>query len=360
MDPSSPQGSDAEKPEQPAAPSESMKDALSQEQQRLEQAATAHIVEKGRTRPTDDLQDNPGAAALASAHELPFGTQMGSAMQYMALPTNLKDAADRQATRWRIELHGLTRDKGPIGLDIMGDVIMGRGATGDDLPDLDLEPYGAFEQGVSRRHAMLRPSRNSLYLIDLNSTNGTWHNALRLGSGITRALAHNDSITLGRLTFTIKVVHQPDRDRRAVAPSAPAKPVDADATRPLPDLLLNPLKEMSPSERAPEPEARQPEVITLGPPSVSADDRPTPPPSPETEVPLPAKPTPRPGDIPKPPERSTPIPGDTGPLTAADLPATSEANPVVEKADTGAPEKPATHENTSPPPSDVDAKPKPD
>jgi hypothetical protein len=349
MDSSSPQEPDAKKPEQ-------QKDALAQEQQRLEQAATAHIIDRGRTRPTDDLDDNPSAAALASAHELPFGTQMGSAMLYTALPVNLKDDAERQVMRWRIELHGLTRDMGPIGLDIMGDVVMGRGSTGEDLPDLDLEPYGAFEQGVSRRHAMLRPSRNSLYLIDLNSTNGTWHNALRLGSGITRALAHNDSITLGRLTFTIKVVHQPDRDKRAVTPSPSAKPADADATKPLPDLMINPLKDISPPEPIPLPDVKVPAIISLGPPAASIGDKPTLPPplasTPVVEVPLPAKPTPRPGEIPKPSdkkERSTPVPGEIPPLTPSELAAASKE-----------PAKPAVDEKAFPPSSDSEAKTEPD
>jgi pSer/pThr/pTyr-binding forkhead associated (FHA) protein len=352
MDSSSPQEPDAKKPEQ-------QKDALAREQQRLERAATAHIVDKGRTRPTDDLDDNPSAAALASAHELPFGTQMGSAMLYTALPVNLKDDAERQVTRWRIELHGLTRDMGPIGLDIMGDVVIGRGSTGEDLPDLDLEPYGAFEQGVSRRHAMLRPSRNSLYLIDLNSTNGTWHNALRLGSGITRALAHNDSITLGRLTFTIKVVHQPDRDKRAVTPGPSAKPADADATKPLPDLMINPLKDISPPAPTPLPDVKVPASISLGPPAASTDDKPTLP-SP------PAKPTPRPGEISKSSDKSektTPVPGTLLPLTPSELAAAkNETSLAAEKQEMEKkePVKPAVDEKASRSLSNADAKPEAD
>jgi hypothetical protein len=150
--------------------------------------------------------------SILTASELPFGT-VGTATTYRVLPTRLADSAQGHTIKWRIELHGLSRDHGPIGIDIVGDVILGRGGTASGGPDLDLDPYSAFDSGVSRQHAMLRPSRHALYLIDLNSTNGTWHNALRLGSGTTRSLANNDTITLGRLTFTIRLISLPPQPR---------------------------------------------------------------------------------------------------------------------------------------------------
>src|SRR5205814_9033262 len=131
-------------------------------------------------------------AAATDGNQLPFGTKVGAASIYSEVPAKAANQPTKPENRWRVELHGLSREHGPLGLDILGDVVLGRGLSGDEVPDLDMKPFGAFELGVSRRHAMLRPSRNALYLIDLNSTNGTWHNALRVGSGITRALAHND------------------------------------------------------------------------------------------------------------------------------------------------------------------------
>jgi hypothetical protein len=150
--------------------------------------------------------------SILTASELPFGT-VGTATTYLSLPARLADSAQGHTLKWRIELHGLSRDLGPVGIDIVGDVILGRGGGASGGPDLDLDPYGAFDTGVSRQHALLRPSRHALYLIDLNSTNGTWHNALRLGSGTTRSLANNDTITLGRLTFTIRLISLPPQPR---------------------------------------------------------------------------------------------------------------------------------------------------
>lgn len=168
---------------------------------------------------------------------MPFGMPVGAASAYLVLPTGADTS--QQQVRWRIELEGLRRDHALLGIDVVGDIVIGRGAGEPGAPDLDLEPYGAFEQGVSRHHAMLRPTRNSLYLIDLNSTNGTWHNALRLGSGFTHALANDDTVALGRLTFTIKIIARPHSEvaevkdiqlprsvQPAAAPETPAEPMN--------------------------------------------------------------------------------------------------------------------------------------
>lgn len=105
--------------------------------------------------------------------------------------------------RWRIELHGNEPVTDPIlRLDIAGDTVLGRGSGSD----VELTAYNAEMLGVSRRHALLRPTANHLYLIDLNSTNGTLHNATPVTSGIARPLEDNDVITLGKLIFTVKVL----------------------------------------------------------------------------------------------------------------------------------------------------------
>ena len=41
------------------------------------------------------------------------------------------------------------------------------------LPDIDLTPYRAYEGGVSRLHATIRVTRESVSLSDLGSANGT-------------------------------------------------------------------------------------------------------------------------------------------------------------------------------------------
>ena len=73
----------------------------------------------------------------------------------------------------------------------------------DTQPDLDLIPYGAVEQGVSRRHAKIRRVDNTLTLIDLESTNGTYLNGQRLLPNQPRMLRDGDEVRLGRLVMHV-------------------------------------------------------------------------------------------------------------------------------------------------------------
>lgn len=106
---------------------------------------------------------------------------------------------------WRIELCGLGPGTQPLGFDILDDAILGRGRTAD----IDFDPYRAADCGVSRRHALLRPTALHLFLIDLGSVNGTCINSVSLGHAATRAVEHNDVIVLGALSFALKIVDGP-------------------------------------------------------------------------------------------------------------------------------------------------------
>lgn len=234
-------------PQENSLPESKPQTEIEKEQERLSRAAQEHV---GPRAPDTDHLDDQARNAIPDPARLPFGTELGAAFDYMPLPKVLVGLPSQEIYHWLIELHGLTRSAGPIGLDIMGDVVLGRGSEGEGVPDLDLEPFGAFEMGVSRRHAMLRPSKNSLYILDLGSRNGTMHNALRLGSGITRPINHNDTITLGRLTFTVKIVSKPELAKGGLTKTA-AGQHDKDSTKPLP--------EPAPAEGAPTTSSPTPE-----------------------------------------------------------------------------------------------------
>lgn len=134
------------------------------------------------------------------------GLKTGTAVEYIPLPWQRYIGSLRPgATCWRIELHGLEGATGPLGLDILDDVVLGRGGQAD----VDLEPYGGFDRAVSRRHAILRPTRNQLHLIDLGSTNGTFFNGIPLSTYATYSLKHDESVCLGLLSFTIKIIDGP-------------------------------------------------------------------------------------------------------------------------------------------------------
>lgn len=127
---------------------------------------------------------------------------------YYPVPSNYTMVQD--IIPWRILVKiGEPAPRMTVGLDIYADVILGRGAGSADSPDIDLSNLDALDLGVSRRHAMIRPTRNRLYLIDLNSTNGSYVNAVPVGKGMAQVLRHGDTVSLSRLSFVIEIVSSP-------------------------------------------------------------------------------------------------------------------------------------------------------
>lgn len=131
-----------------------------------------------------------------------FGTQADANMRgYLRLPISVPDGP-LPHTSWLLLLELTGKNHGLLPFDIAGDVVLGRGTDGDDAPDLDLTALNAYEMGVSRRHAMFRPTTNHLYLIDLGSTNGCTVNGLSAGKGAV-PLRRHDHLTLGQLNMRI-------------------------------------------------------------------------------------------------------------------------------------------------------------
>jgi hypothetical protein len=113
-----------------------------------------------------------------------------------------------EAHPWRIVLLSANPAHPPLALEIHHDAIVGRG-WGETQPDLDLTAYGGEGLGVSRRHAMLRPTKDSLLLADVGSSNGTFYNGVRIKLGEPRALKDNDIISFGALHLRVKIASRP-------------------------------------------------------------------------------------------------------------------------------------------------------
>ncbi len=77
---------------------------------------------------------------------------------------------------------------------------IGRVSDGQSiLPDIDLSPYDAFNQGVSRLHAKIRiEDENMIFITDLGSSNGTSINNNKLSPHKENRVGHGDVIALGR------------------------------------------------------------------------------------------------------------------------------------------------------------------
>jgi pSer/pThr/pTyr-binding forkhead associated (FHA) protein len=81
---------------------------------------------------------------------------------------------------------------------------LGRVAEGQPImPDIDLTPFKAYENGVSRLHAILKLVNDQVTILDLGSSNGTYVNGNRLVPSVERPLQNGDMIHLGKLKLQI-------------------------------------------------------------------------------------------------------------------------------------------------------------
>lgn len=71
------------------------------------------------------------------------------------------------------------------------------------MPDIDLTPYKAYAQGVSRLHTVILREGGQVFIMDLGSANGTYLNGKRLKTNVRQALKHGDMISLGKLKIQI-------------------------------------------------------------------------------------------------------------------------------------------------------------
>ena len=94
-----------------------------------------------------------------------------------------------------------------IPLESGADYTIGRiSGTQPILPDIDLTPYHAYEGGVSRLHATIRVSEDSVMLSDLGSANGTMLNGQKLPPYESHLLTNGDIILLGKFQIEIKLI----------------------------------------------------------------------------------------------------------------------------------------------------------
>ena len=89
-------------------------------------------------------------------------------------------------------------------LPLMEEVVLGRNdERTNTYPDIDLTPFEAIENGVSRTHAAIRRLEDSATLEDLSSANGTYLNGQRLSSNQPRILRDGDEVRFGKLVFRL-------------------------------------------------------------------------------------------------------------------------------------------------------------
>ncbi len=71
------------------------------------------------------------------------------------------------------------------------------------MPDIDFSAYKAYENGVSRLHAVIRHNNGNAIIMDLGSSNGTYVNGARLLPNTEQPLHHGDVVALGKLKIQV-------------------------------------------------------------------------------------------------------------------------------------------------------------
>ena len=127
---------------------------------------------------------------------------------FVRLPLYSEKTLDEVAsTTWRLALISSDERLPPFGIEVFDDIMIGR--QKDIEIDLDLTPYGAEALGVSRRHALLRPTPDSLYLFDQGSANGTFCNSERAWLGRPLPVSDGDVLSFGRLHLKVVILEYP-------------------------------------------------------------------------------------------------------------------------------------------------------
>jgi hypothetical protein len=81
--------------------------------------------------------------------------------------------------------------------------LIGRKTEEEREKIVDLIPYDAYGLGVSRRHVKIRRVADGYEAIDLESTNGTWINELRLTPNIPYHIPNGAFLRLGKMPLYV-------------------------------------------------------------------------------------------------------------------------------------------------------------
>lgn len=73
------------------------------------------------------------------------------------------------------------------------------------LPDIDLSPYEAYAQGVSRLHVALKIINQGVVVTDLGSSNGTRVNGQKIVPHVDYPVNHGDIIAIGKLKIQVLI-----------------------------------------------------------------------------------------------------------------------------------------------------------
>jgi pSer/pThr/pTyr-binding forkhead associated (FHA) protein len=99
-------------------------------------------------------------------------------------------------------------EREPVSLVVSPHITLGRG-NGTAEQVIDLDPYGAYDKGVSRTHAEINLQEDGTFMVeDLGSSNGTFINGRKLEKNTPIQLKYGDELRLGELRMIIYMLTQ--------------------------------------------------------------------------------------------------------------------------------------------------------
>jgi len=103
----------------------------------------------------------------------------------------------------QIEIQG---GNAPLVLELEDQIVIGRrDPSTKEAPDIDLTPYGAYQMGISRRHAIIRMEPPYIMLTDLGSRNGTFVNGTKLDAHQPTPIGDGDEVRLGKIMVRVSI-----------------------------------------------------------------------------------------------------------------------------------------------------------
>ena len=97
----------------------------------------------------------------------------------------------------------------PIGAVVQPTLTLGRQSNSPN--HVDLESYGAFDQGVSRIHARITQLERGFAIEDLDSSNGTYVNGRALLKSQKATIRNGDELRLGEMRMHVYLLADTDR-----------------------------------------------------------------------------------------------------------------------------------------------------
>lgn len=147
--------------------------------------------------------DNCGAP-LSDTPSSPDTNVMDEAGLVGTIDPRIAVGTARFSNNTSIVLQFRDQNKEPVVLESKDEWTIGRyDGVSPTRPMVDLTSYGAYEKGVSRLHSAIRRGDNTLVLVDLGSSNGTFINGQRLLPNQPRVLRDGDEVRFGKLTCNI-------------------------------------------------------------------------------------------------------------------------------------------------------------